>query len=91
MPVVYDVCGLAKNSPFTTQFTLIKLGQHGPFQQKPHLETALETAETPRSHERWKLDTHEMSPGSYRLEVLVTDAKKHQVSASRGFKINEKQ
>jgi serine/threonine protein kinase len=90
MAIGYDVCGLANNSPFTTVFTLTKLRQRGFGQQAPHAETGVGTAGSPRSRQRETLDTHEMSVGSYRLDVLVKDAKKRQVTASREFKIADK-
>lgn len=90
MRVSYDVCGLAGQTPFTARFTLTKLRQFGFGQQKPHTETAPEIAGSPRSRERWTLDTHEMSAGSYRLELVVTDAKKREVNVTREFRISEK-
>ena len=90
MRVSYDVCGLSGQTPFTARFTLTKLRQFGFGQQKPHTEIAPEIAGSPRSRERWTLDTHEMSAGSYRLELVVTDAKKREVSAIREFRISEK-
>jgi serine/threonine-protein kinase len=90
MAVGYDVCGLPARSPFTARFTLTKLHQFGFRQQKPHDETAPAIASSPRERERWTLDTREMSSGSYRLEVVVTDVRKRQVSASREFRINDK-
>jgi hypothetical protein len=90
MRVSYDVCGLSGQTPFTARFTLTKLRQFGFGQQKPHTEIAPEIAGSPRSRERWTLDTHEMSAGSYRLELVVTDAKKREVSATREFRISEK-
>ena len=86
----YDVCGLASGSPFTTLFTLTKLRQRGFGQQPPRSETALATAGSPRSREKWTFDLHELSVGAYRLDVLVTDAKKRHVSTSREFKISDK-
>jgi serine/threonine protein kinase len=90
MAIGYDVCGLASNSPFTTVFTLTKLRQRGFGQQAPHAETGVGTAGSPRSRQRETLVTHDMSVGSYRLDVLVKDAKKRQVSASREFRISDK-
>src|SRR6185436_19568545 len=49
MEVGYDVCGLAPGSPFTAQFTLIKLRQRGFGKQKDHIETAPATAGSPRT------------------------------------------
>jgi hypothetical protein len=91
MAVSYDVCGLLKDTPFLTSFTLTKLHQRGLRQQKPYTETAPETANSPRSHEKWKLETKDLSAGDYRLDVVVTDGKKRQVTTSREFKIIEKQ
>ena len=86
MAIGYDVCGLASNSPFTALFTLTKLRQRGFGQQPPRSETEVGAATSPRSHQKGSLDTHEMSVGDYRLDVLVKDAKKRQVSTSREFK-----
>jgi len=89
MTIVYDVCGLDKGSPFTATFTLTKLRQGGLgfTRQKPHQETALETAGSPRSREQRTLNISEMSAGDYKLDVVVTDAKNRPVTASREFKI----
>jgi serine/threonine protein kinase len=91
MDVFYDVCGLPASSAFTTAFKLTKLNQHGFGQQPPLDETGVGTVGSPRSRQREKLDTHEMSPGKYRLDVIVKDAKKRQVTASREYKILDKQ
>ena len=69
MDVGYDVCGLPSSSAFTTTFTLTKLRQRGFGQQAPHTETGVGTAVSPRSHQKETLDMHEMSVGSYRLDV----------------------
>jgi hypothetical protein len=90
MDIGYDVCGLPSSSAFTTFFTLTKLNQRGFGKQAPHLETAVGNVGSPRSHQREALDTHEMSAGSYRLDVLVKDGRKRQVTASREFKITDK-
>jgi serine/threonine-protein kinase len=89
MEVGYDVCGLKGGSPFTADFALIKTHQKGleRFQQHPHNEQQIETAGSPRSREKLTLDIHEMSEGTYRLEVVVTDVKKQQVKAAREFRI----
>jgi tRNA A-37 threonylcarbamoyl transferase component Bud32 len=93
MDVIYDVCGLSKGSPFTTDLTLIKLNQGGipRFRQKDHAEQQIETAGSPRSRQRATLDSHEMSAGDYELKVVVTDSKKRLVTTSRFFKIADKQ
>ena len=90
MAVVYDVCGLSAGSSFTAKFTLTKLRQRGFGQQKPHVATTTEKAGSPRSRERWTLDIREMSAGSYRLEVVVTEGADRVASASREFKITDK-
>ncbi|HET9424352.1 MAG TPA: serine/threonine-protein kinase [Gemmatimonadaceae bacterium] len=90
MDVVYHVCGLSRGSPIATEFTLTKLRQWGLGQQKPHKEHAPNLTDSPRSREKWTLDTREMSAGDYRLEVVVTDPKKRQVSATREFRILDK-
>ena len=90
MTVVYDVCGLPSGSAFTAKFTLTKLRQRGFGQQKPHIETAIGEAKSPRSRQRRTLDMREMSAGSYRLDVVVTDAKQTATSVSREFRITDK-
>jgi serine/threonine protein kinase len=90
MSVSYDVCGLPSGSPFTTQFTLTKLNQHGFRQQPPHNEAAPGLAETPRFHQRWKLELKGLSSGDYQLDAVVIDGKKRQASASRKFKLSDK-
>jgi hypothetical protein len=90
MPVVYDVCGLSSGTQVTTTFTLTKLRQRGFGQQKPYSETGSATAGSPRSRQRHTLDTRAMSPGSYRLDVVVTDASQRTTSLSREFRITEK-
>jgi hypothetical protein len=90
MSVAYDVCGLPRGTAFTASFTLTKLRQRGLRQQKPHEETITETAGSPRSHKSRMLDTREMSPGSYRLELVVIDDRNRALSASREFRITEK-
>ena len=90
MVVVYDVCGLPKGTPFSTTFTLTKLRQRGFGQQKPYSETASATAGSPRSRQRRTLDMRAMSAGSYRLDVVVTDAGQRTTSLSREFRITDK-
>ena len=89
MEIVYDVCGLSAGSSFTAKFTLTKLRQRGFGQQKPHLETATATAASPRSRQSRILDTRELSAGSYRLDIVVTDGSDRITSASREFRITE--
>src|SRR5258708_5885653 len=90
MAISYDVCGLASKSPFTALFTLTKLRQRGFGQQPPRSETEVGTAASPRSHQKGTFDTHELSPGDYRLDVRVTDARKRQVNTSREFRFTDK-
>ena len=90
MDVGYDVCGLPSNSAFTTLFTLTKLNQRGFGKQAPLVETGVGTAASPRSHQKETLDMHAMSVGSYRLDVVVKDARKRQATTSRDFRILDK-
>jgi serine/threonine protein kinase len=90
MSVTYDVCGLPAGTSFTANFTLTKLRQRGFRQQKPHVETALEKAGSPRSRESRRLDTREMSAGPYRLDIVVTDANQKAVTVTREFTITDK-
>jgi len=89
MSVVYDVCGLQAGTPFIGTFSLTKLKQRGLGQQKPHVETVPGTATSPRFRQTRTLDIHEMSPGSYRLELVVTTGDKV-TSTSREFRIADK-
>jgi serine/threonine-protein kinase len=89
MTVVYDVCGLSAGSSFTATFTLTKLRQRGFGRQKPHVETTTATVKSPRSRQTRILDMHEMSEGSYRLDLVVTAADKV-TSLSREFRIDDK-
>jgi serine/threonine protein kinase len=91
MPVGYDVCGLPSGSVFTTTFTLTKLNQHGLGKQPPHSENAPGLAQNPRYHQRWPLDLKGLSSGDYELAVVVTDGKKRQASASRKFRMLDRQ
>jgi hypothetical protein len=90
MAVVYDVCGLTAGTQFTVKFTLTKLRQRGLGQQKPHVETMSATAGSPRSRQTRTLDIHEMSSGSYRLELVVAAGDDRVTSVSREFKITDK-
>ncbi|MEO5567002.1 MAG: serine/threonine-protein kinase [Gemmatimonadaceae bacterium] len=91
MTFTYDVCGLAEGSVFSAKFTLNKLRQRLR-KQKPLELTAPGTADSPRSRERVTLKTGEMSSGSYRLDVTVTNGKSRQVNAaSHEFRINDKE
>jgi eukaryotic-like serine/threonine-protein kinase len=89
MTLVYDVCGLPSGSPFTVTFTLTKLRQRGFGQQKPHVETTSGKTAGPRSRQRRTLDMREMSAGSYRLDVVVTDANASTTSVNREFRITD--
>lgn len=90
MNFTYDVCGLAEGSVFSARFTLNKLNQRLR-KQKPLDITVPGTADSPRSRERVTLKTGEMSSGSYRLDVIVTDSRSRQRTAvSHEFRINDK-
>jgi hypothetical protein len=89
MPLVYDICGLPSGTSFTVRFTLTKLRQRGFGQQKPHVETATGEVRSPRSRQRRTLDVREMSAGSYRLDIVVTDASARATSVSREFRITD--
>jgi hypothetical protein len=90
MTVAYDVCGLRSGSSVAAQFTLTKLRQRGFGQQTPHVEVATVIAKSPRSRQTRTLDIHEMSAGSYRLELVVTAAGDRVTSVSREFRITDK-
>jgi len=90
MTVHYDVCGLEPAAPFSTHFTLKKTHQFGLGKQKDHEEQQVEKAIGPRSPAKWTLDMHEMSAGTYTLEVLITAPGPKQAHASRDFVIRDK-
>ena len=93
LTVNYDVCGLSKNSPFSAALTLTKLNQSGFLgmgKQAPQRENVIETAGSPRSREKATVDLARLSAGTYRLDVVVTDARKRVMGASRQFQIFDK-
>jgi serine/threonine protein kinase len=90
MVLGYDVCGLGERAVFSTIFTLTKLNQHGLGKQAPYGEPGAGQAIGPRTHLSETLNVKEMSAGSYRLDVVVTDVRKRKVTASREFKITDK-
>jgi serine/threonine protein kinase len=91
MAVPYHVCGLQPGSPFIARFTLTKLNQKNPFgRQAPIEATAPETAAGIRSPERYSLGVSKASAGSYRLDVVIADKDKRELTASREFRILEK-
>ena len=90
MNVVYNVCGLGPQSPYSVQFLLTKLNQRG-FRQQPRLEAStVASTNGPRSRKTYELKTEEMSAGSYRIDVIVTDSRQRVDTASREFKITDK-
>jgi serine/threonine protein kinase len=93
MDISYDVCGVGGNIPFTATFTLTKLNQRtfgGIRGQKPHIETAIENAGSPRARKKHQLDMHEMSNGEYQLDVSVKLRDNSELTASRKFRISGK-
>jgi serine/threonine-protein kinase len=90
MTVHYDVCGLESTTPFSTHFTLTKTHQRGFGKQPPHEEQQVEKALGPRSPAKRTLDIHEMSAGTYTLEVVVTAPGARQATATRDFVIRDK-
>ena len=92
MSFVYDVCGLRRNDPFRAKFVLTKdngrkpLGRQGPIAE----DAPPNTADSPRSRERFTMKTAGASSGNYALEITILDAKGKTVTATRQFKITDK-
>jgi serine/threonine protein kinase len=92
MEVNYDVCGLDARSSFQVEFILNKLRQGGLgfTKQKPFAERDSGFVSSPRTRRKFSMYTRDMSPGDYRLDVIVIDRSQHATKASREFKITDK-
>jgi hypothetical protein len=91
LSIGYDVCGLPQNSAFNATFVLTKaankIGWGGKELREP---PTAEIAKSPRQRMRHVMNTKEMSPGDYHLDVTVRYKNKTPITISRPFKIIDK-
>jgi len=95
LQVNFDVCGLNEDDAFITDITVRRIGQNR-FSRlvqggvRPLNESYPSVAIGPRTRRNRVVDISAMPPGRYQLDLVVTDAKKREVNASRQFEILEK-
>jgi hypothetical protein len=93
--VNYDVCGLPRNTPYTTEFTVRRKSQSR-FRRivggnvKPVAVHLPDIASGPRSRKHHALSLAGLPPGDYTLDIAITDARARTQTASREFSIAEK-
>jgi serine/threonine protein kinase len=91
LPVVYDVCGLAEKTPFSTKFVLTKkknvIGRGGKELSVPALP---EVSKGTRQHMRYSLNTKDMPPGDYHLDVTLIGKGKPPITVSRDYPLTHK-
>jgi predicted Ser/Thr protein kinase len=95
MPVSYDVCGLARGAPYTTEFTVRKVAQSR-FRRivggtvKPTTVHLPDVAYSPRTRKRHAISLAGLPGGDYAVDVVVVDGRSRRQSATREFSIADR-
>ena len=95
LQVNFDVCGLAENTPFTTDIVVRRIGQNR-FSRlvsggvRPMTENFLGVAGGPRWRRSRVIDISALPPARYSLDIAVTDDKKRRVEKSWQFDVEDK-
>jgi predicted Ser/Thr protein kinase len=91
----YDVCGLAKNSPYTADVEVRKVNESRLRRivggaVKPVAMNFLDVVDGPRTRRRRIVDLAGLPPGRYELDVVIVDHKNRREERSRPFRILER-